>query len=296
MRGTSRMRFFSLALLLMWAAGAGSFTSQSPHPIVIFVHGRGQLGQDTAQLRREWKRDLDSSLMLVGMPALRDDEVRLAWYADVLDPDSESSCAREAVSSDSLGFGEVARGFLALLSTATPKDESRELRGVMGDLLYALDDSKRCAAERRVGGVIDAALLEHRPVVVVAYSLGSLVTYGYLRSWPADKKSTLRLVTVGSPLGLRVIRELVFGGASERLQLPQAVTTVENVYDLNDLLSAPLTGVLSGAHVRDDVTRASERDEPHNLTRYLRDPATGAAVMRAICGATNNDRAGCVRR
>jgi hypothetical protein len=268
----------------------------SPRPVVILVHGRGQLGQDTASLRREWKRDLDSSLKLVGIPALPDEDVRLAWYADVLDPDSDSLCD-SAENSDSLGFGDVARGFLALISSAVPNDDSREVRGLMGDLLYALDAPKRCAAERRVGGIIASALREKRPVIVVAYSLGSLVTYGYLRSSRAEASpGALRLVTIGSPLGVRVIRELVFGESVERLTLPGSVTSVENVYDPNDFLSAPLEGVLSATSVRDDATHASERDDPHNLTRYLRDRATGAAVMRALCASTNDGYPACAAR
>lgn len=288
------MRVLSLALLLVSGLGSAYMGPEAPRPIVVLVHGRGHLGQDTAVLRREWKRDLDSSLKLVGMPPLRDGDVRLAWYADVLDPDSDSLCGSIPVTSDSLGFADVARGFLALLSSAVPAEDSREVRGLMGDLLYALDAAKRCAAERRVGRAIDAALRERRPVIVVAYSLGSLVTYGYLQSQvPSVGSGNLRLVTVGSPLGVRVIRDLVFGESSERLRVPNGVAGWENVYDPNDFLSAPLEGVLSAASVRDRPTHASERDDPHSLARYLRDRATGAAVMRALCESTRNEYAAC---
>jgi hypothetical protein len=85
------MRILSLAVVLAGCIGASYSPSPELRPVVILVHGRGHLGQDTAALRREWKRDLDSSLTLVGMPRLADADVRLAWYADVLDPDSEGS-------------------------------------------------------------------------------------------------------------------------------------------------------------------------------------------------------------
>ena len=247
-------------------------------------------------LRREWKRDLDSSLTLVGMPALRDDDVRLAWYADVLDPESDSLC-ESAVSEDSIGFGDVARGFLALVGSTMPTDDSREVRGLMGDMMYALDATKRCAAERRVGAVIAAAQREKRPVIVIAYSLGSLVTYGYLRTAePQPRTGDLRLVTVGSPLGVQVIREIVFGDTARMLRLPPTVAAVENVYDPSDFLSAPLEGVLSAPSVRDDATHAGERDDPHNFTRYLRDRATGAAVMRALCASSRDEYPACASR
>jgi hypothetical protein len=280
------MRSLSFALLLVGCIGATySPPEPAPRPIVILVHGRGHLGQDTAALRREWKRDLDSSLTLVGMPRLADADVRLAWYADVLDPDSEGSCAVRAASDDSLGFGDVARGFLGFLANAVPADDSREIRGLMGDLLYALDPSKQCAAERRVGDAIEAAAREDRPVIVVAYSLGSLVTYGYLKSRAPDAKRTngLRLVTLGSPLGVRAIREMIFGETGDTLRIPPTVSGWENVYDPNDFFSAPLEGVLYPHSIHDRPTHASEREDPHSLGRYLRDRATGAAVMRAIC-------------
>jgi len=292
------MRSFALALLAASAIGGAS----APHgaaarPIIVLVHGRGQLGQDTAALRREWKRDLDSSLTLVGVPRLRDEDVRLAWYADVLDPDSEweGRCGPARTSDDSLGFGDVARGFLGLLASAVPADESREVRGLVGDLLYALEPSKRCDAERRVGGVIEAALRENRPVIVVAYSLGSLVAYGYLesRSRDANVPGNLRLVTIGSPLGVRVIRELIYGEGSDSLHVPSGVVSWENVYDPNDFFSAPLEGVLSPRTIRDRPTHATEREDPHNLSRYLRDRATGAAVMRAICETERKEIAAC---
>jgi pimeloyl-ACP methyl ester carboxylesterase len=290
------MRFFAVALLATTAFGAVSAgRGEAPRPIIILVHGRGQLGQDTAALRRDWKRDLDSSLTLVGLPRLRDEDVRLAWYADVLDPDSEGECESRRPSSDSLSFADVARGFLGFLASAVPQDESREVRGLMADLLYVLEPSKQCDAERRVGSVIEAALGEHRPVIVVAYSLGSLVAYGYLESRPRNAKSPgdLRLVTIGSPLGVRVIRELVYGDTSDSLHVPTSIASWENVYDPNDFFSAPLEGVLAPRTVRDRPTHATEREDPHNLSRYLRDRATGAAVMRAICETQRKEIAAC---
>jgi pimeloyl-ACP methyl ester carboxylesterase len=291
------MRFLVLpifAALTVAGTAARNVGTTPPRPIVVFVHGRGQLGQDTAALRREWKRDLDSSLALVGMPRLRDEDVRLAWYADVLDPDSDSLCTIVAGDADSLGFGDFARGLLGFLASAVPKDESREMRGVISDLTYVVDPWKRCAAERRVGSVIEAAAGENRPVVVVAYSLGSLVAYGYLHSRPPSTKSStrLRVITLGSPLGIPAIRQMVFGDNVNTLSLPGAVSGWENVYDPNDLFSGPVEGILVGGVVKDRALRASPIDEAHFVSRYLQDRVTGAAVMRALCEITpSNDTA-----
>ncbi|HEY8176709.1 MAG TPA: hypothetical protein VIF32_13500 [Gemmatimonadaceae bacterium] len=285
--------FAALTVVGAAAHDASTATSRLP-PIVVFVHGRGLLGQDTAALRREWKRDLDSSLALVGMPRLRDENVRLAWYADVLDPESDSLCATAALNdADSLSFGDLARGLLGFLASAVPKDESLEMRGVMSDLVYAIDASKRCAAERRVGSVIEAAARENRPVVVVAYSLGSLVAYGYLHSRPPSAKTStrLRVVTLGSPLGVPAIRQMVFGDNVNTLSMPAAVSGWENLYDPNDLFSGPVEGILVGGIVKDRALRALPLDEAHFISRYLQDRATGAAVMRALCEVAPSNEA-----
>lgn len=287
------MRFLVLSFAAALMSGAVGFPPP-PRPIVILVHGRGHLDADSAALRRQWTRDLDSALAGVGLPKLAADDVRLAWYADALDPGFESPCAPKAMP-DSLGFEGFARGLIGALSLALPRDEAPEARALLGDLLFATDVSIRCAAERRVGSAIDAALAERRPVVVVAYSLGSLVAYGYLngRSPDAKTRGDLRLITLGSPLGNPLIREML-GGGSDSLRIPEAVSSWENVYDPNDPFAAPLRQGIPGG-IRDRVTATPSADDAHHIGRYLRDPAAGAAIGRAICEAAEDRGPSCLR-
>jgi len=302
MRGTHYMRLFVLpfcATLAIGGAVSGGAVDAAPRPLVVLVHGRGQLGQDTAALRREWKRDLDSSLALVGMPRLRDEDVRLAWYADVLDPESDSVCATATSRDpDSLSFGDLARGFLSFLANSVPKDESLEMRGLISDLLYVVDAQKRCAAERRIGSVIEAAVNEDRPVIVVAYSLGSLVTYGYLNSRPPNARAPrdLRLITLGSPLGVATVRQMVYGDNVNTLPMPRGVSEWENIYDPNDFISGPVEGIVVGTSagrdakaVRDHALQAAPLEEAHMIAHYLHDRATGTAVMNALCASATRE-------
>jgi len=283
------MRFFASATVVAatWAcvsAGVGRVDRQ-PLPIVILVHGRGQFGQDTSVLRREWIADLDTALARAGMPALRSSDVRLAWYADALDPDSSYGCSPRvsmAGANDELDIRDIASGFLNFLAGAVGED-SREMRGFVGETMYVLDSRSRCAAEARVGSVIRAATAERRPVVVVAYSLGSLVTYGYLLR--ADSLANVRLVTVGSPLALRPVREIIFGDQAGTLRVPKSILSWENVYDASDVLAGPLSGQLPEGLLRDRPTHASSAEEAHAIARYFRDQATGEALRDAICAA-----------
>jgi hypothetical protein len=295
MRGIQRMRFIVLPLIVGCAVAATSRTSDAPaNPIVILVHGRGHLDDDSAAMRRMWKRDLDSALSSVGMPRLRDSDGRLAWYADVLDPESNGACASErqkAPRDDELDFRLVARGIFGTIASALARDESRGLRGLIGDMLYIADWSTRCAAEERVGSALAKAATENRPVILVAYSLGSLVTYAYLNSQAADtlRNTDVRLITIGSPLGVRELRELMQGASSDSLPVPRAVTSWENIYDPYDVFSSPLERIVSAKRVRDRTTQTDAADDVHYIGRYLRDRSTGIALSRALCATAKEN-------
>ncbi|HJQ19888.1 MAG TPA: hypothetical protein VJ867_06015 [Gemmatimonadaceae bacterium] len=280
------MRLLALGIFISAACACVSAGARArgdeQRPIIVFVHGRGQFGQDTAILRREWEADMDSSLALQGVPPLRDSDVRLAWYADALDPDSAYECGSRLATADAglTQLRDVASGFLNFLAGAIGED-SRELRGLVGETMYVLDARTRCAAENRVGQVLTAAARENRPVIVVAFSLGSLVTYGYLLR--DDSLHNLRLITIGSPLALRPVREIIFGETGDGLRVPSGVVSWTNVYDAADVLSGPLSGQLPGNVAQDVATHAPASEEAHVIARYLRDPATGSALMSAIC-------------
>src|ERR1051325_10072256 len=60
-------------------------------PVILIVHGRGMLERDTASLRAHWQRALESGGRgYTRAPLLADDDVRLVWYADALDPRSSA--------------------------------------------------------------------------------------------------------------------------------------------------------------------------------------------------------------
>lgn len=281
------MRSLVIPLLLLAAAPSVAPVAQAPRPLVILVHGRGQLGSDSAAMRTEWKRDLDTALASVGLPALRDDEVRLAWYADVLDPAVEGSCERPyATDADLAGF---ARGFLASIASMVPSggEEDRQARSLLGDMLYLVDPTTRCAAETRFGNLLGAARSERRPVVVVAYSLGAVVAYEHLTRVPAaDSGPGVQLITLGAPLGVPIARELLRGDLGP-LRVPPAVSRWVNVYDPADAFAPPLG--LAGSTFADRPARTRSTADPHWVGRYLRDGETGEALARALCEATRGD-------
>lgn len=285
-----RVSFFATALL---AFAVACVDAQPPRPLVVLVHGRGHVGDDTASLRRDWKRHLDTALTRAGAIALRDEDVKLAWYADVMDPSAEVSCTNgTTVRRDSLGLETFARDFLGSLASALPSDEAQGARTLLGDMLYALDGSRRCAAEQRVRALLAQAKQQRRSVVVLAYSLGALVTYAALDDARSPRDEPLALVTVGSPLGDGDIRALL-GVSPDSIRMPPGVTRWENVYDPGDVFASPLADIVRGATDVRLSTRAADAIEAHQVDRYLRDKATGEALLRALCTVGEFDARAC---
>src|SRR5258708_2892961 len=74
--------------------------AQSGRPIVLLVHGRGYLTRDSAAFRRESLSALrESAFRATGDSLLADSDLRLVWYADLMDArrrDSRSTASCEA--------------------------------------------------------------------------------------------------------------------------------------------------------------------------------------------------------
>jgi hypothetical protein len=286
-----RLSLLTTALL---AFATACVHGQPPRPLVVLVHGRGHLEDDTTMLRREWKRHLDTALARAGAAPLPDADVRLAWYADIMDPSRDVRCGRGiGERSDSLGGETFVRDFLASLAAALPSGQSGGARTILGDMLYALDGSRRCAAEERVQSVMARAIEEKRPVVLVAYSLGALVTYGVLDDARVLRESRVALVTLGSPLGDDDIRALL-GSAPDSLRIPPGVVHWENVYDPGDVFASPIADIVKGARDAELSTRGSDAVEAHYVDRYLTDRVTGEALARALCAVSGRAETACV--
>lgn len=260
------------------ALASAAVSQQPDQPIVVIVHGRGHVDADSAVLRRSWTRDLDAAL--ASARARRSDlEVRLAWYADILEPTGTEACERPA--EDSLGLGAFTT-LMGALAAALPREESREARGLLGDLVWVVDEARRCAAERRVGAAIERAVATRRPVIVVGYSLGSLVTYGYLKGRaPRAGDPDIHLITLGSPLGNPMVRELL-GQGTDSLRRPRSVRSWQNLYDPNDPFAARVTEAAASGTATDLATENETSRDPHAIERYLGDRAMQAALKKLL--------------
>ncbi|MDB4874885.1 MAG: hypothetical protein JWM41_1331 [Gemmatimonadetes bacterium] len=287
-----------MAMYRLLAAFALAATLGAPapddrgRPVILMVHGRGLLDRDTADLRRLWFSALNDRAKAIARDSpLAERDVRLVWYADVLDPRSSAGCdyargdrraTRDAAVDPTLKtVVSLIGGFLsAINSLAGDSASGSELRSLAADASFLSDARKRCGAEQRLADAVDQAAREGRPVIVVAHSLGSLVAYDYLSTRP-DSAAVRRLVTLGSMVGSAELRRLLIGGDStDTLAVPKSVASWINIRQDGDQLAVPLSVG------RDTlVAPAPGETDPHEMVGYLENSATAKAVLGGWCAA-----------
>lgn len=148
-----------------------------------------------------------------------------------------------------------------------------------GDLTQVRRYQRDDELARDVLGTVREVLDRGRPQVMIGHSLGSIVGYEALCAIPDHGIRTL--ITIGSPLGLRGIRDALRPAARNAIPgLPPGVSTWVNVYDKHDpvALAGPLRPYW-GAVVDRIVDNG---DDPHAATRYLGKSETGDPVASAM--------------
>ncbi|MFF1608789.1 serine peptidase [Amycolatopsis sp. NPDC058278] len=133
------------------------------------------------------------------------------------------------------------------------------------------DSPRRLAARQTVAEAIGA----HRPDVVVAHSLGSVVAYETL--WAHQDHDVDLLVTLGSPLAMPSV---VFPRLlPDRASKPPRVRRWVNIADVGDIVAIPRTG-LSGyfVGVERDVDVVIGKNDFHTVASYLRCPEVAAVI------------------
>ncbi len=284
-------------------------------PLVLLVHGLGFPSRDSAEFRRMSLASLRAGVFrATGDSLFRDDDVRLVWYGDLMDVRRDETAALRtcrAGTGDDSTFAPtsivqgIALAASALVDLGTAQSGSVEGREIAGDLRFFGDEGARCAAEGRVANALALARDEGRTVVLVAHSLGALVTWSYLehreQHTPDELPPIQRLVTVGSPVGSGILRELLFGDTA-RVTLPRGVRSWANVVHEADPFASRLlaTDSVDGPPLAlpgvSDVVSGTEDDDPHELRGYLRDETTARTVLGAWCDALESRQRvrGCV--
>jgi len=127
------------------------------------------------------------------------------------------------------------------------------------------------------------------PFIVIAHSQGSMIAYDVLRALKREEADVRLLVTIGSPLGMDEVQDVLkeIGGP---LRVPECVARWVNVAERLDpvALDPELKGEFArngrGVQVEDVAVRNPDwQDNPHSSTGYLGTEAV-RAVVRQVAG------------
>ncbi|MEU5757249.1 hypothetical protein [Streptomyces sp. NPDC047829] len=236
---------------------------------VLAVHGIGNLQQDLEPgpaarvLADEWRKSLAEGYAACRLTHLTVPDLAVAYYAHHLSPDERQDHA-DTADLDQLSPEErqIAWEFLHGAGAPLPREEQGWALAPLRQALHWVANDRRRPAEilarvvvalarevysymssperrwRARATVIDA-VRAHRPRVVLAHSLGSVVTYEALHE-AADLSVDL-LVTLGSPLGLpgAVFDALDPAPLDGRGTRPPGVDHWYNMADPGDLVALP---------------------------------------------------------
>ncbi|MCE6998011.1 hypothetical protein LZG04_24895 [Saccharothrix sp. S26] len=280
---------------------------------LVFVHGRGQAKKDPDALREHWKAALVAGLGDSRLPEGLD--IRFPFYGKLLqDHVDRSLSGAQAVARGAAGTEQDALAGEMLLEIAERAGVTND------DIAKELDDRAVArgpenwpwvrAAARAVGkrlpwlasGVLEAFVrdvhtylsvrvvaeevnervrreLDGGSAVVVSHSLGSIVAYQVLHELGRRVEVPL-FVTVGSPLGIPVVKSYLEGKPSK----PPNVRRWVNGSDERDpvALYARLDRDSFAAGIDNFADIHNPRDDAHGITGYLSDEVIAAEVLDAV--------------
>ncbi len=281
---------------------------------LVFVHGMRQEGQDPHVLRAAWLTALQRGWSAAGLAPLSVDP-EMPFYGDELDRLTRElampggTIQRGGASEPSATERALMREF-AIANDIGEAEIRAELVDAevinRGPANWAWVQATARALENRIPGFrtlgvrlvqqVDAYLnrphitqavdaivsrtLSGDPAVVVAHSLGTIVTYRLLRAAEHSFRTPL-IVTLGSPLGINAVRDRI---RPPQLAVPDGVGHWLNVADKRDYVA--LYPMLDGSSFTGGIENLVDihngHADPHAITDYLTDARIGCAIHTAL--------------
>jgi len=283
---------------------------------LVLVHGRDQQGKDQGDLKLAWLAALEVGLSKANLPALPKD-IEFPYYGDELERlvnEIDAPLVSDVLAKGGAVDARIAdfRGRLleelATSAGVTSAEIDAAYQGAATEkgplnwewvqaILRALDRTPigvstldrftrdvyvyltYPAVQMAINNIVSRAIGEE-PCVVVAHSLGTVVTYALMRQ-PDCRAKVKRLITLGSPLGVNAIRKLLMPPALEN---PAGVTSWFNAYDPRDVVALrPLDAATW--NIRPLITNKGDVDNHtrnrHGIGGYLDDPTVARWIYEA---------------
>jgi hypothetical protein len=286
---------------------------------LLLVHGRAQEGKSSQIIEDEWMTALRRGFQGAGGSLPAGLKVDAPFYGDELIkqlerydlPPADGTATRGALDDEYAAFLEqvaiqlsqddkvthreienemgpapATRGpenwewvqaVIRVIDRRTPGISSYGIGQMLRDVFVYVNDPRT----RREINKIVAAALTNEPTVIVAHSLGTVVTYEVLREHAGN--SVPRLITVGSPLGIRAIRDKL----ATPLTVPTGVRDWYNAFDDRDVVALyPLNA--GNFDVKPPVKNYpfvnNHTDNRHGIAGYLDDGDVASQIDAALHG------------
>ncbi len=283
---------------------------------IVFVHGINNQGRTADQIREAWLGALCAGLAPAEQALVRHAEIVVPYYGDtLLDAIKRSVPAGEEPVPLSAAEvpGDEAAFYLEVLkeaaATAGLRDieiqahVEREEPGELGlphkrwlnwlarwfesaspwkgklimehFLPQAFAYLCRPHVTRQIDAIVEPAFVQ-QPCLIVAHSLGTVITYRLLRKRLGDIPLFL---TLGSPLALKAVKNRL-GPPFER---PGCVASWLNGLDPRDAvtLGRALTAETFAPAI-ENIADINNGDDPHSIEHYLADRRVDAAIVRHL--------------
>jgi hypothetical protein len=285
---------------------------------LVLIHGRGQENRDPDTLKAEWLASLTRGAASFGQTLPPNLEVEFPYYGDILDkysrelgiPLTSDIQSRGSALDDEFlvfqaEFAEAVRQQAGISDAQVDLEYGADPapRGPLNwkwvqAILRAIDKNGAAMNQKTLetftrdvflyttrAGIRDeidaivAAKLTEEPSVVVAHSLGTVVAYSVLRNERRSLRIPL-LVTVGSPLAVRAVRDQF-----RPLRSPPPVQSWYNAFDTRDVVALyPLDDAnfpVTPAIVNNSAVK-NPTSNRHGITGYLDNGDVAKRILDAL--------------
>lgn len=286
---------------------------------ILLIHGRGQGERDPQIIEKEWKEAFERGFESINLSLPGKVTIEFPFYGSRLDEftnqfglplASDISARGDKLQDEFLKFQAEIANELVSKTGITDEQINSEYgnnsrpRGPLNwewvqSIIRALDKHApglsqqaletflrdvflyitRSNVRNAIDGIVKAKLTKE-PTIVIAHSLGSVVAYNILKS--DSSLNVPLLVTLGSPLGIRTIRNKF-----RPIKHPSSVTAWYNGYDERDVVALiPLdkSNFDVEPSIINDGDLKNQTKNRHGIVGYLDKPS----VAKRISQLTSN--------
>jgi pimeloyl-ACP methyl ester carboxylesterase len=290
--------------IMLWASHSTESLGQSnTSPVIVFVHGRGQEGRQRSEVRSAFVDTFrETQRKWLGKEIVPAADYAFVWYADAIAADSTATTSSPGCAYAEQPTSQSAqdwRSKLIALATTLHLDGPLLKEFTEDTFRYFSSERRRCEADARLLEVVAQPSFQGRPLVVLAHSMGGIVTLASLKKNaeqldPEDRLHIDRLVTVGTQVGQPLILKGLFGSYTEPpVPLPSTIAAWINIQNADDKLAFPAHASFAATDSRrvpQDVIIDTPRGPRHAIESYLGDTVVVRAVLIPWCLGTQASR------